>query len=153
MLPSVSVPTVTAARPAAAATPEPELEPDGFRSSACGLAACPPSVLQPLVGWVDRKLAHSDRFALPRITAPASRKRVTSHASPRSAPARAGDPAVAGIPRTAMLSLIRTGMPSSGRAAAPLARASSMAWASASASPLRLMTECSRGSRRSIRLR
>ena len=58
-----------------------------------------------------------------------------------------------GIPRTAMLSLIRTGMPSSGRAAAPPARASSLAWASASASPLTLMTECSRGSRRSIRLR
>ena len=30
--PSVSVPTVTVARSAAAATPEPELEPHGFRS-------------------------------------------------------------------------------------------------------------------------
>src|SRR5262249_60081023 len=91
-LPSVSVPTATAARPAATATAEPELEPDGFRSSACGLAACPPRVLQPLVECEDRKLAHSDRFALPRITAPASRSLVTSQASPCSAPASAGDP-------------------------------------------------------------
>src|SRR5262245_65398135 len=110
MLPSVSVPTVTAASPAAAATAEPELEPDGFRSSACGLAACPPSVLQPLVGWEERKLAHSDRFALPRITAPASRSRVTSQASPGSAPAREGDPALAGLPLTAVLSLLRSGL-------------------------------------------
>jgi hypothetical protein len=39
------------AEAAATATAEPELEPGGFRSSACGLAACPPSVLQPLVAW------------------------------------------------------------------------------------------------------
>ena len=49
MLPSVSVPTVTAARPAAAATPDPELEPDGFRSSAYGLRVWPPRLLQPLL--------------------------------------------------------------------------------------------------------
>ena len=47
--PSVSVPTAIGARPAATATPEPELDPEGLRSSACGLAAWPPSVLQPLV--------------------------------------------------------------------------------------------------------
>ena len=73
--PSVSVPIAIGARPAATAAPEPELDPDGLRSSACGLAAWPPSVLQPLVERVERKLAHSDRFALPRITAPASRSR------------------------------------------------------------------------------
>src|SRR5262249_56030482 len=121
---------------------------EGLGGGAWGLAACPPSVLQPLVAWVDRKLAHSDRFALPRITAPASCSLVTSQASPCSAPASAGDPAVAGIPLTATLSLIRTGMPSSGRGADPLARASSTPCASVSASPLTLLTEGSSGSRR-----
>ena len=47
--PSVSVPTAIGASPAATATPEPELDPDGLRSRACGFAAWPPSVLQPLV--------------------------------------------------------------------------------------------------------
>ena len=71
MLPSVSVPTASGARPAATATPDPELEPDGLRPVPCGLTACPPSVLHPLVEWLERKFAHSDRLALPRITAPA----------------------------------------------------------------------------------
>src|SRR5580692_12235264 len=82
--PSVSVPTAIGARPAATPTAEPELDPDGLRSSACGLAVCPPSVDQPLVEWVDRKFAHSDRFALPMITAPAARRRETRNASPGS---------------------------------------------------------------------
>src|SRR6202012_4031883 len=69
--PSVSVPTASGARPPPPGAAEPELEPDGFRSSANGLAVWPPSVDQPLVGWVERKLAHSDRLALPTITTPA----------------------------------------------------------------------------------
>ncbi len=75
--PSVSVPTASGARPAATPAAEPELDPDGLRSSAYGLAVCPPSVDQPLVEWVERKFAHSDRFALPMITAPAARSRST----------------------------------------------------------------------------
>src|SRR5919199_27891 len=71
--PSVSVPIATAQRLAAAATAEPELEPDGFRSSAYGFFVCPPRPLQPLDECVDRKLAHSLRFVLPMMTAPASR--------------------------------------------------------------------------------
>ena len=114
MEPSVSVPTASGASPAATAAAEPELDPDGLRSSACGLPVCPPSELQPLLDWVDRKLAHSDRLALPRITAPAWRSLLTRKASPVSAPSRAGEPAVAGSPVTAMLSLISTGMPCSG---------------------------------------
>src|SRR5271157_600251 len=47
--PSVSVPTATAQRLAATATPEPELEPDGLRSSAYGFFVSPPRPLQPLV--------------------------------------------------------------------------------------------------------
>src|SRR5580765_5638640 len=79
--PSVSVPTATAARFAAIAAPEPELEPDGLRLSAYGFFVCPPRPLQPLVEWVERKFAHSLKFVLPRITAPASRRRATMNAS------------------------------------------------------------------------
>jgi hypothetical protein len=151
--PSVSVPTAIGASPAATATPDPELDPDGLRSSACGLAACPPSVLQPLVEVGERKLAHSDRLVLPRITAPAPRNRVTRKLSPDSASSSAGEPAVAGSPRTAMLSLISTGMPCSGPAGPCCWRARSLAAASASASGLTVMTAPSRGFSSAIRAR
>ena len=98
MDPSVSEPMDTGARPAATATPDPELEPDGLRPVPCGLTAWPPSVLQPLLENGERKLAHSDRFALPRITAPASRSLRVRNASDGSAPSSAGEPAVAGRP-------------------------------------------------------
>ena len=52
--------------------PGPELDPHGLRSSAYGLRHSRPG-LQPLDARVERKFAHSDRFALPSITAPASR--------------------------------------------------------------------------------
>src|SRR3954471_8519117 len=79
--PSVSVPTATTARLAAIAAPEPELDPDGLRSSAYGFFVCPPRPLQPLVECVDRKLAHSLIFVLPRMTAPAARRCCTTKAS------------------------------------------------------------------------
>src|SRR3954470_2287532 len=93
--PSVSVPTAIAARFAAAAVPLPELEPHGFRSSTYGLFTCPPRPLQPLDECEERKFAHSLRFVLPRMTAPASRRRVTRNAS-RAAidPSSASEPAV-----------------------------------------------------------
>src|SRR5262245_36404977 len=75
--PSVSVPMQAAARQAAPPAPEPELEPEGLRSSAYGLRHCPPRALQPLEECVERKLAHSLRFDLPRRTAPASLSRST----------------------------------------------------------------------------
>src|SRR3954471_5754313 len=65
--PSVSVPTATVARSAEAATPEPELEPHGLRSRTYGMFVWPPKALHPLEEWLERKFAHSDRFALPRI--------------------------------------------------------------------------------------
>src|SRR5947209_15401445 len=71
--PSVSVPTASVQRLAAVAAPDPELDPLGLRSSTYGLRVWPPRPLQPLVEWLDRKFAHSLRFVLPRITAPASR--------------------------------------------------------------------------------
>lgn len=64
MLPSVSEPSVTAAKPMDAATPEPEEEPQG---SACGKYAfvhCPPRPDHP-DAMLPRKCAHSDRFAFP----------------------------------------------------------------------------------------
>src|SRR4051812_29375973 len=93
--PSVSVPTATAHRLAAVAAPEPELEPQAFRSSAYGLRVCPPRALQPLVECVERKFAHSLRFVLPRRTAPESRSRARTNASRTAgAPTRANEPAV-----------------------------------------------------------
>src|SRR5215468_6870614 len=100
--PSVSVPTASGASPAATATPEPELEPDGLRPAPCGLTAWPPSVDQPLDDWVDRKLAHSDRLALPRSTALAARSPPMRKASSAAAPSSAGEPAVADEPATEM---------------------------------------------------
>src|SRR5512144_462521 len=64
--PSVSVPTAAAARFAATATPDPELDPDGLRSSAYGFFVCPPRPLQPLLECVDLKFAHSLRLVFPR---------------------------------------------------------------------------------------
>src|SRR3954447_6977215 len=69
--PSVSVPTPTAHRLAATAAPVPELDPEALRSSAYGLRVNPPRPLHPLVDVLARKLAHSLRFVLPRMTAPA----------------------------------------------------------------------------------
>ena len=72
--PSVSVPTPIAARLAAIAAPEPDDEPHGLRSSTYGLCVCPPRPDQPLDDLVERKFAHSLRFVLPMMTAPAFAK-------------------------------------------------------------------------------
>src|SRR5713101_9253423 len=74
MLPSVSLPKETAAKFAEAAAPEPELEPHGFRLMPYGLLVCPPRPDHPLIDSNARKLAHSERLVLPRITAPPSRR-------------------------------------------------------------------------------
>src|SRR5437762_2176951 len=79
--PSVSVPIAAAHRFAATAAPEPELEPDALRSSANGLCVNPPRPLQPLVEREERKLAHSLKLVLPKITAPAWRSRCTRNES------------------------------------------------------------------------
>ena len=74
MLPSVSLPMLTAVKFADAAAPLPELEPHALRSRAYGLLHWPPLPDQPLVEKNDRKFAHSLRVVLPRITAPAARR-------------------------------------------------------------------------------
>src|SRR5258706_7234587 len=113
MEPSVSVPMPTVARFAAIAAPVPEEEPQGERSSAYGFLVCPPRALHPLDECVERMFAHSDRFVLPRSTAPAARSRSTMKASCGGfTPTRASEPAVVCIlSAVAMLSLIRTGIP------------------------------------------
>ena len=151
--PSVSDPTASGASPAATEAAEPELEPDGLRPVPCGFTVWPPSVLQPLLECRERKFAHSDRFALPSTTAPAARSRPTRNASPWPESRSAGEPAVAGSPSTAMLSLISTGRPVSGPPGVPFALASSLARACAAASSLTVMTARSRGLSRSIRAR
>ena len=72
--PSVSVPTATVAKEAPMAEPEPAEEPHGDRSRTWGLRHWPPRALQPERLEVERKLAHSDRLVLPRMTAPAARR-------------------------------------------------------------------------------
>src|SRR5215813_10302590 len=111
--PSVSVPTAIAIRFAATATADPELDPDGLRSSAYGFFVWPPRPLQPLDECVDRKFAHSLRFVLPRMTTPAVRRRSTTNASFAGRdPSSASDPAVVIIlSAVPMLSLMRTGIP------------------------------------------
>src|SRR6202011_1278369 len=70
--PSVSVPSAAMHKFAETATPEPELEPPGLRSSTNGLRVWRPRRLQPLDERVERKFAHSLRLALARMTAPAA---------------------------------------------------------------------------------
>src|SRR5450432_2848978 len=114
--PLVSLPIAAAQKLAATAAAEPELEPDGVRSSAYGFRHCPPRPLHPLDACVLRKFAHSLRFVLPRITAPAARSRSATKASRGGrAPTSASEPAVVSIlSAVPTLSLIRMGMPCSG---------------------------------------
>src|ERR1700759_4049165 len=79
--PSVSVPIAIAHRLAAAAEPEPALDPLGLRSKIYGHLVWPPLLLQALVECVDLKLAHSLKLVFPNNTAPASRSLAIINAS------------------------------------------------------------------------
>ena len=74
----------------------------------------PPMPLQPLDDGIDRKFAHSDRFALAMTIAPAAFIRWTMNASDGVEPAKAHEPPVFGMPVVLTLSLTITGMPRSG---------------------------------------
>src|SRR4051794_25833060 len=80
--PSVSVPIPTVAKSDAMPAPVPELDPQGFRSSAYGLFVWPPRPLHPLLDRVERKFAHSLKFVLPMMTAPPAMSRSTMNAFP-----------------------------------------------------------------------
>ncbi len=68
--PSVSVPTATAVKFAATATPEPDDEPHGLRSKIYGFLVCPPRPDQPLEEFSERKFAHWSRFVFVFKTPP-----------------------------------------------------------------------------------
>src|SRR5918995_1788336 len=104
----------------------------------------PPMPLQPLDDGPDRKLAHSDRLALPMMIAPAAFNCFAMNASPGVLPASAQEPAVVGMPVVLMLSLTMIGMPRSGRSS-PLRRAASAARASSRAVGLTVITALSVG--------
>src|ERR671937_883550 len=99
----------------------------------------PPMPLQPLDDGPDRKLAHSDRFALAMMIAPAAFSRRMMKASSGVLPASAQEPAVVGMPAVLILAFTMIGIPSSGRWS-PCRRASSAARASVSAVGLTVIT-------------
>ena len=96
-------------------------------------------------------LAHSLRLVLPRMTAPAARSRRTRNASRTAgAPDNAREPALVHIRSpVAMLSLSKTGIPSSRPVPSGRCRFASLSAASRSASGLRSITARSAGPRRS----
>src|SRR5262249_25509811 len=111
--PSVSVPIAAAQKKAAAPAAEPELDPHGSNRSRYGSRVNPPRALQPLNGANPRKFAHSERFALPRMIAPASRNFCTTTASAGTVlPTSASEPAVVCIlSAVARLSFTKIGTP------------------------------------------
>ena len=153
MDPSVSEPTATAQKLAAADDPDPELDPDGLRCRSYALPVCPPTPLQPLEDWLQRKLAHSLKFALPKTTTPAARSRATRSASCACVErAKACDPAVVGSGSfVSMLSLSTMGMPCKGPRRCPAARSASSAAAADSASGFSARIECRPSAPRSNR--
>src|SRR4029079_11067164 len=117
-----------------------------------GMLVWPPMPLQPLDDGPDRKLAHSDKLALPMMIAPAAFRLCARNASPGMLPASAQEPAVVGMPVVSMLSLTMIGIPSNGRWS-PLRRAASAATASAWAVGFTVITACSIGLSRRMRWR
>src|SRR5229473_7603055 len=152
MEPSVSVPMAAAQRFAETPAPEPELEPQGLRSSAYGFLVNPPRPLHPLVEWLDRMFAHSLKFVLPTTTAPASRSFL---ATPESCagrePTSASEPAVVCMrSAVSLLSLISTGIPCNGPRGPFCLRSLSSASAMARASGFTSITLFNRGPALSI---
>jgi hypothetical protein len=112
----------------------------------------PPTALQPLMESSERKLAHSLKFALPRITAPAARRLATIGASrPVMLSINANEPAVVGMGSAdSMLSFNKTGMPCSGPRGPLLRDSWSKARACATACGLTAMIERNCGPRLSM---
>src|SRR5258706_4550436 len=142
MLPSVSLPNDTVAKFADAAAPDPELDPQGLRSMPYGLCVCPPRPDHPLIDSNDRKFAHSDKFVLPRITAPPARRfAATVESCNAGVPTSANDPALVCILSwVPMLSLSSTGMPCKGPSTMPRLRSASICLAIVIASGLSSIT-------------
>ena len=147
--PSVSVPMVSAANPDAAAAPEPDDEPPTSVDVSYGFSTWPPSELLPLDWLFETQAANSVRFVLPRMIAPAAFSRRTMNASRLGTECSSTiEAAVVGMPATSMLSLSRTGRPSSAPRGWPEARAASDARASSSACGFKERTALIAGPRR-----
>ena len=150
--PSVSVPSPAATRLAATDAPSRSWSRwcCGRARRGCGSARRAP--LQPLVELLTRKLAHSERLVLPRITAPAARSRAATVESwSAGAPWRASEPAVVCIlSPVSMLPLSITGMPCSGPRGPFCLRSRSSALAIRSASGLSCRTALTWGPLSSI---
>ena len=100
-----------------------------------GLSTWPCSEPLPLDWLLETQAANSVRLTLPRITAPAAFRRWTTNASLSGTECSSTiEDAVVGIPATSMLSLSRTGRPSSGPRTLLVRRARSDTRASCSAS-------------------
>ena len=108
-------------------------------------------LLQPLEEFVERKLAHSLRLALARITAPAARRLSTRKASAGGrCPFIASDPAVVSIASAvSMFAFSTTGMPCSGPRDPVACLSASSSAAISTASGLTSMIELSIGPCRS----
>src|SRR5690606_32217108 len=129
MEPPVSEPRAPKAELAATAAAEPPEDPPGTRVMSHGLKLGPQAEFS-----VDEPMANSSRLVLPTITAPASRRRVTTVASYGGTyPARIWEAAVVSRPRVHMLSFNAIGMPWRGPRSLPAARSASAASAAARA--------------------
>ena len=89
-----------------------------------GLLVCPPTADLPLVEKNERKFAHSERFVLPRSTAPPARRReATVESCLAGAPFKPKEPAVVCMRSPlSMFPLSSTGMPRSGPSTLPCRR-------------------------------
>ena len=150
MLPPVSLPRETAAKPAATAAALPPLLPPGTREVSSGLRVGPNaefSVLEPI--------ANSSRFVLPTNTAPAAKSLSTTVALYGGfQPSRIFDEHVVGMPRVHMLSLSAMGTPASGPTFSPRAmRASRSAARSRASALVTKLKACTSSSRWLMRCR
>ena len=134
--PPPSVPSASAAIPAATAAALPPLEPPGSRAGLRGLR------VKPSADWVNPHTASSGIRVLPTTTAPARRSRLTSSSSRRAGAVEvAADPWRVACPATGTLSFTATGTPASGsanrsgRASTPAASASIRSASRASKAP------------------
>src|SRR5690606_18998268 len=112
--PPASVASDSGTRPAATALAEPLDDPPHQRAGSCGLRAVPWCGLMPVV-----PAPISCRLDLPITTAPAALRRATTQASARGSGKSRAVPLLVGTPATSVLSLMRTGTPSSGDSGAP----------------------------------
>src|SRR5690242_12212006 len=121
--PLVSVPIVSAARPASPAAPDPDEEPLGPCAASLALRTCPVRLLKP-EGWLPKLLAHSESPSLPRMITPCA---LSSFATPLSLGGKelrnAQSPADVYIGVASMMSLSRIGRPIAGPRFLPCARA------------------------------